>query len=147
MRKLSFLGAAALLVAAALLAACSRDIQNSEAIRKSVVDYLKARQSQTGLNMDAMTVEVTSVSFQQNEARATVYFRPKSGGPEANGMQMTYSFDRKGNQWVVRPNAPGVNPHGGAMSQMPPGHPSTAVPEGQAPNALPPGHPPVGSKQ
>jgi hypothetical protein len=117
-----------LVAAAMLLAACSRDIQNSDAIREGVVDYLKARATQTGLDPSMMNVDVTSVSFQQDQARATVYFRPKSG-PEGGGMQMNYVLDRKGGKWVVRGRTEnGVNPHG-------------VAPEG----AIPPGHPAVGS--
>jgi hypothetical protein len=119
-----------LLAAVALLAACSRDIQNTEAIRQGVVDYLKARTAQTGLDVNLMNVEVTAVSFEKDQARATVYFRPKNG-PEAGGMQMNYVLDRSGGKWVVRGRTEnGVNPHGG--SAMPPG-------------GMPPGHPPVGS--
>ena len=89
----------ALGIAAVLLSACSRDIQNTEAVRQSVIDYLRSRTTQTGLNMDMMQVDVTSVSFDRNEARAAVSFRPKSGGD--GGMQMNYILQRKGNQWVV----------------------------------------------
>lgn len=135
-----------LLTAALLLAACSRDIQNSDAIREGVVEYLKARTAQTGLDVNMMQVDVTSVSFQRDEARATVFFRPKSG-PESGGMQMNYVLDRKGSKWVVRGRTEsGVSPHGGAAGQMP----IPPLPGGPAPGqgqALPPGHPPVGSKQ
>ena len=127
-----------LLVVAALLAACSRDIQNTEAVRQGVVDYLRARQAETGLNVDMMQVEVTSVSFQRDEARTTVLFRPKTGG---GGMQMSYSLDRKGDKWVVRGHGDsGANPHGGSSSSPP------QLPLIQPPPALPEGHPPVGSK-
>jgi hypothetical protein len=130
-RRLTFL------VVAALLAACSRDIQNTDAVRQGVVDYLRARQAETGLNVDTMRVEVTSVSFQRDEARATVVFRPKTGPGE---MQMSYSLDRKGDKWVVRGHGDsGANPHGG--SAAPP-----QLPLIQPPPALPEGHPPVGSK-
>jgi hypothetical protein len=140
---------------ALLLTACSRNIDNGEAVRQGVIDYLKARTADTGLNVDLMQVDVTSVSFMKDEARATVYFRPK-GASNQGGMQMNYTLDRKGNQWVVRGrsggsgsphpgvNPPGVNPQGGAATpDLPPGHPSGASPAG----ALPPGHPSVGSKQ
>jgi hypothetical protein len=117
----------ALLTAAMLIAACSRDIQNTEAVRQGVLDYLKARTAETGLDMNMMQVDVTSVSFQATEARATVSFKPKtgdSGGP----MMMNYTLDRKGSKWVVRGRTEnGVNPHGN--------------------QALPPDHPPVSPKQ
>jgi hypothetical protein len=124
----------ALFAAAMLLAACSRDIQNTDAIRQGVIEYLQARTAQTGLDPNMMQVEVTSISFQRDEARAGVFFRPKNG-PEAGGMQMNYVLDRKGSKWVVRGRTEnGANPHGapGGGIQMP---------------ALPPNHPPIGSKQ
>ena len=96
MKKLTLL-----IGAVALLAGCSKDIQNSDAVKQSVVDYLKARTAETGLNMDLMQVDVTAVSFDKDQARATVYFRPKSS-PDAGGMAMNYVLDRKGAKWVVR---------------------------------------------
>ena len=122
----------ALLAAAALLAACSRDIQNPEAIKQGVMDYLNARAAQTGLDMSSMTMEVTTVTFDKNEARASVMFHPK--GVPQGGMSMSYVLDKKGDKWVVRGRQEGgVNPHGAAGP--PPG------------GTLPPGHPGVGSKQ
>ncbi len=136
-----------------LLAACSKDIQNSDAVKQGVIDYLQERKSQTGLDMNLMQVDVVSVSFEKDQARATMMFRPKTGA-DAAGMQLAYTLHRKGNAWVVQPNnEAGANPHGGAgggePSALPPNHP--ALPEGGAQppegGALPPGHPPVGSKK
>lgn len=114
----------ALIAALSLLAGCSKDIQNADAVRGSIVDYLKARQEKTGLNMDMMKVEVSSVTFTSggNEAHANVMFTPKEGGA---GMQMPYTLDRKGDTWVVRPHADsGENPHGAAgLPSLPPNHP------------------------
>ncbi len=126
---------------------CNKDIQNSDAVKQSVVDYLRSKSGETGLNMDNMTVEVTSVSYQKDEARAMVRFVPK--GIPGGGMQMSYVLDRKGNKWVVRGRQEnGANPHGAGgvppsqQQGLPPGHPAT----GGAPGALPPGHPGVGTK-
>lgn len=119
----------ALIAALSLLAACNRDIQNADAVRGSIVDYLRERQSKTGLNMDLMKVDVSNLSFSSSgkEAHATVMFTPKAGGA---GMQMPYTLDRKGDKWVVRAHAEsGENPHGAA-----------GLP------ALPPSHPPVGKQ-
>jgi hypothetical protein len=130
-----------LATAALLLAACSRDIQNSDAIRAGVVEYLQGRMAQTGLDVNRLSVDITSVSFQRDEARATVYFRPKSA-PAGGGMQMNYVLDRKGSKWVVRGRTEnGANPHGGGNLPLP------LPPSGQPPTGMPPGHPPVGSKQ
>ena len=127
-----------------LLAGCARDIQNTEAVRQSVIDYLKARTAQTGLDINLMQVDVTSVSFDRDQARANVYFRPKTGDG-GGGMQMAYVLDRKGGKWVVRGRADGgSNPHGATgtgVPQLPPIRP----PSGAEP--LPPGHPQVEPKQ
>jgi hypothetical protein len=125
----------ALTAAAVLIAACSRDIQNTEAVRLGVVDYLRARTAQTGLDMNLMQVDVTSISFQGGtEARATVAFRPKNVAESGAAMTMNYTLDRKGDKWVVRGHGEsGGNPHG-APAQSPA-------------SALPPGHPPVSPKQ
>jgi len=143
-----------MMIAAALaVISCSKDIQNSDAVKQAVVDYLKTRQ--TGLNMDAMTIDVTSLAFQKDQAQATVRFTPK--GIPNGGMSMSYALDRKGNKWVVRGRLEnGVNPHGGQAlpdgsggatpavpMPLPPGHPSTNPSGG----ALPPGHPAVDTKK
>jgi len=114
------------------------------------MDYLAQR---TDLNMKMMQVDVTSVSFRQDEADATVSFRPK--GAAGGGMQMRYTLERQGSRWVVKgkghPGA-GQEPHGkmpagqsphGAMSggAMPGGMPGAAA---GTPNPdLPPGHPAI----
>lgn len=102
----------ALIAAFSLLAACKKDIQNKEAVQAGVNEYLRARQGSTGLNMDLMKVEVTSLLFSADgsQAQATVSFAPKAGGP---GMQMPYTLDKKNGKWVVRARAEGENPHGG----------------------------------
>lgn len=73
-----------------------------------------------------MEVEVTAVSFRQNEADATVSFRPKGVSDPGAGMQMQYTLERKDNRWVVKGRKEaGAAPHGGAMQGggMPAGHP------------------------
>ena len=133
MQKFFLIAAPALLCA--LLCACSRDIQNSDAVRAGVIEYLTSNQSKIGLDPNLMQIDVTTVSFQKDQARATVAFRPKQGGDGAAPMMMGYALDRKGNKWVVRGRLEnGMNPHGADPN---------AAPQGQ----LPPGHPPVGSKQ
>jgi hypothetical protein len=139
---------------------CSRDIQNTDAVKQGVTEYLKASQAKTGLNLDAMQIEVRSVSFERDQARANVYISPK--GMQTGGMQLTYVLARNGNKWVVRGRTEsGANPHGNEMQGsphggsapqgLPPGHPQVPngaePPSGDASGALPAGHPPVGSKQ
>lgn len=134
------------MVAALCLSACSRqDINNKEAIRSAVVDYLNQRSAQTGLDMNLMNVEVNSVSYENNEARAMVAFKPKNS--ETGGMSMSYVLERRGDHWVVKGRSEsGMSPHGaqgmppaqGGMQPMPPG-------AGTQP--LPPGHPPLGGEK
>lgn len=142
------------------LVSCAKDIQNPAAVKQGVMDYLKQRSAEIGIDMNAMNVTVSSLSFEKDVARAAVSFAPK-GVPVSSGMTMNYVLDRKGDKWVVRGRqSSAANPHGagqalpgtqdlpGSESQpgaLPPGHPPA---EGQNPSgALPPNHPPVGSKQ
>jgi hypothetical protein len=132
-----------LIAVVTFVAACSRDIQNPEAVRQGVLDYLTERKAQTGLDPDQLQIDVGSVSFQKDEARASVIFRPKNQ-PDPQPMSITYVLDRKGNKWVVRPHAAqSGNPHG-PETEMPPGHPPT---DGADPGALPPGHPAIPNQE
>jgi hypothetical protein len=114
------------------------------------MDYLSHR---TDLNMKMMQVDVTSVSFRQDEADATVSFRPK--GAAGGGMQMRYTLERQGSRWVVKGKGrsgagqsphgqpgggmPGGGMHGGGMPGAMPGAGAESAP------ALPPGHPAIGN--
>jgi len=137
-----------------LLASCSKNIQNQDAVRSAVVEYLTSRAPQTGLDMNQMQVEIAAVTFEKDTARATVSIKPKSS--DAGGMEINYNLDRKGDKWVVRPGGmphamPGAVSGSGEPEQdsqpgsplLPPGHPSVTQPSGQA---LPPGHPAVPQK-
>jgi outer membrane murein-binding lipoprotein Lpp len=134
---------AAALIFALLLAACARkNIENKDAIRQAVIEYLNSRQAQTGLDMSTMDVNVTAMAFERDTARATVEFRVKNS--EA-GMQLNYTLDRKGDKWVVQARQDSGQGHGAAhppddsgspgSGQLPPGHPSI------------PATPPVSPKQ
>jgi len=121
----------------AVLAGCNRDINNKEAVRQGVVDYLSKRTGQTGLDMNLMNVDVSSVKFENNEAHATVAFKPK-GADGPGGMTMSYVLERQGAKWVVKGRQEsGMSPHGGTP---PPGN---AMPQGDATGAIPPNHLPV----
>jgi hypothetical protein len=121
----------ALAVAALVLAACSKNIQNPEAVKQGVLDYLKERGPIMGLNVAAIDANITSVSFEKDVARASVTFVVK-GAPGGGGMSMDYVLDRKGDKWVVR------------ARQASPGSPHGDQP---LPGSVPPGHPPVDNKQ
>jgi hypothetical protein len=144
----------ALLAALLLLGACSKNIQTNEAVRESVVSYLSAIAAEKGLDISAMDVEVAKVSFERDEATATIAIRPKNV-PGSTPMQIGYTLDRKGDKWVVRgATQTGATPHGetapsAAPGALPPGHPTmTGTPPA---GALPAGHPPIettpGTKQ
>ena len=125
-----------LIVALAALVGCNRGIDNKEAVRQSLVDYLASR---TNINMSSMNVDVSSVVFRDNQADAVVSFTPKGAAP-GGGMTMRYAFEKKGGKWVVKNRADsGKNPHGGAVGEGMP-NPGGMAP---APTEMPPGHPQV----
>lgn len=119
-------------LALALLAGCSKNIQTNEAVRAGVIKHLSKN---SGLNLAQMDIEVTSVTFRDNEADAVVGFKPKGAG--ASGMSMRYTLERQGNEWVVKKKADSGMGHG----MMPPSSQPPAAEGG-----LPPGHPPMGGQ-
>ena len=125
--------------AAFLLLGCRKDIQNTEAVRQGILNYLAKRP-----DLSAMDVSVGSVSFRKDEADAVVSFRAKDGPPN-NGMEMKYILERKGNRWEVKGRA-GSGMAGAAHS----GIPGQADPHGAGSGmkpGLPPGHPPLPAQQ
>ena len=90
-----------LILAAVALVGCNRGIDTKEAVRQGVIDYLSSR---SNLNISSMNVNVTAVTFRQNEADAVGSFAPKGGGA-ASGMSMRYTLEKKGNRWVVKSRA------------------------------------------
>lgn len=126
----------ALAVAALILAACSKNIQNTEAVKQGVVDYLKERAPTMGLDMSAMDVNVGAVSFEKDTARANVSFVPK-GMPGSGGMTMDYVLERKGDKWAVK----------GRQVSPASSHGDQPLPGSQPPGTLPPGHPPTEQAQ
>jgi hypothetical protein len=142
--KSSTILAAVLGLTAALLSGCKKDIQNNEAVRQGVMNYLAKRS-----DLLAMDVNVQSVAFLQDEATATVRFQAKGNSSPNAGMTMQYALEKKGGQWVVKARA-GSDAHTG-MPQGAPGMPGGAPGAagsgsiGAMPQTLPPGHPSVGS--
>jgi|SRR5690242_15898038 len=126
----------------ALLTGCKKNIQDKEAVKQGVLSYLSKRG-----DLMAMDVVVSEVAFHDNEANATVHFQAKGNNSPAAGMTMSYTLDRKGNQWEVRGRSGSGPPHGmpsgGAGESLPPGHPTVSPSEGGPATAMPPGHPPV----
>jgi hypothetical protein len=133
----------ALFAAALLFAACARkNIENKDAIRQAVIEYLNSRQAQTGLDMSTMEVNVAAMAFERDTARATVEFRVKNSDA---GMQLNYTLDRKGDKWVVQARQDAGQGHGVVL---PPGG-SDSPGSGQLPSGHPsvPAAPPVSPKQ
>lgn len=126
------------------LVGCNKaGIDTKEAVRQGVIDYLAGRQN---LNVGSMKVEVTAVTFKENEADATVAVLPKGPGG-SQPMTFSYTLERKGNRWVVKPKAAGQNPHGAMpMGESPHGAMPPAGGENPGSGAMPPGHPAVPQK-
>jgi hypothetical protein len=108
------------------LAGCNRGAeQSAEAVRAAILDYLAKRGS---INVASMQVDVVSVSFRENEADATVSFRPKGSDASGAGMTMQYTLEKQGGRWAVKGRPEGAAGHAG---------------QGAAPEGMPSGHPPV----
>jgi hypothetical protein len=124
----------------AVLSGCRHDIQNTEAVKQGVLAYFAKRS-----DLLSMDVSVTNVTYQQNEATATVHLQAKGSSAPGSGMDIRYVLERKGNQWVVKGRA-GGDAHGaqgmGAPQGAPQGGPGSI---GAMPQTLPSGHPPVSS--
>lgn len=137
-----------LIAAALLLAACSKNIQNQEAVRQGIMDYMKS--AALGLNVDNMDIDVPAVRFESDHAEAHVTIKLKN--TQTAVMEGDYKLDRKGDKWVVNghgnmsAHSQGGTPDGGAA--LPPGHPAVSGAPGDATGTqLPPGHPAVGSNK
>jgi hypothetical protein len=126
----------AAVLAAALLAGCSKNIDTPEAVKQGVIKDI-AKKVDVG-NMD---VTVESVSFRGKEATAMIAFKPRGGDPK-QAITMNYTMEKQGDEWHVKGRdmqrhqavQPGAGAPGG--QQLPPGHPSTST--GQQ---MPAGHP------
>jgi hypothetical protein len=124
----------ALLAVCLALGACKKDIQNEDAVRRGIVQYLSKR-----ADLTAMDVSITKVAFRQNEADATVHFQAKNSSAPGTGLDMAYVLERQGNEWVVKGRASGSS-HGAGMPNAANPHGMGAPPGGMS-GALPPGHP------
>lgn len=114
---------------------CKKQIQSNEAVKAGIIKHLSQN---AGLSLGAMDIEVSNITFREEEADVLVSFRPK-GGDAAAGMQMRYTLEQKGGAWVVKRKADSGNPHSGTSAGQ------EATPP--APSSdLPPNHPPVGQQ-
>lgn len=145
---------------ALLVSSCKRAGENKEAVREGVIQHLTKN---AALDVSQLNVDITDVKFNGNEAVAAVSIKPRSAPDQ--GMNMTYTLERRGEKWEVKGRGAG---HAGMSSGPMGGPPAGAAPEpsaaeggshsatpepkgalGDAPGAgggaLPPGHPPVSS--
>jgi len=132
---------AALLGATLLFAgACKSKVDDKEAIRSGIINYLTSLKT---LNVSAMDINVTQATVNGNQAQAQVEIRLKNSPPDGASMKLSYNLEKRGEEWVVVKSqpaggtlqhpAPGEMPPGG----LPPGHPNVNGSAGQAPA----GHP------
>jgi hypothetical protein len=109
------------------LSACNRGNQSKDAIRQGVMEYLSGKTSSLALNMAAMDVVVTNVTFNGNQAEASVSITPKN--TPGGGMNVNYHMEQDGTKWVVKGRKDaGGTPHGGGAA------PSGAMPGGESPH-------------
>jgi hypothetical protein len=118
----------ATLLGASLIASagCKSKPDDKAAIRAGVIKYLI---SLNMLNMSAMDINVTQTTVNGNQAQAQVEIRAKAGDAAGSSMQLNYSLQKRGEDWVVVKSQPA----GGSMQHPTPGS--------MPPNGMPPGHP------
>jgi ABC-type iron transport system FetAB ATPase subunit len=85
--------------------ACKRSIDNQEAVRQAVIDYLSKR---SNLNVSAMNVDVASVTFRSNEADAVVAITARGAAP-GQPMSMRYTLERQGDHWIISQRRTGAS--------------------------------------
>lgn len=98
-------------VCALLLSGCGPDIQNKEAVRDGILDHLRTR---TDIDLSHMDVDVSSVSFRDGEADATVVFKPKGSSDPGGSMSIGYTLEKKSGKWTVKGRKTGAAPATGA---------------------------------
>ena len=88
------------------------------------MDRLRTR---SGLDLNAVDVATTGVSFDKNIAYATVAFHPKGDTSVSGGMVMKYTLENRADNWVVvnvQDSRSGGEHSSGGTVQLPPGHPA-----------------------
>lgn len=106
------------MLASLLLSACGgNSMQSREKIQQAILARLASNQ---GIDLGALDVTTTAVSFGKNMAYATVAFHPKNDTNIASNMLMKYTLEIRNGKWVVTKaeHAPGE-----LGAQLPPGHP------------------------
>jgi len=142
------------------IAGCQKQQKTpSDAIRDGIRLHLTSLKT---LNLSAMDMNVTNVSITGDTAQALVEYIPKTGAPAGAAMRVSYSMEKRGEQWVVvKTNslagaidhpAQGTNPHaqpaqGEVHGSLPNFRDLIPPATTDASGALPPGHPQVPPKQ
>jgi hypothetical protein len=118
MRNVVMLAAAVLLIAG-----CKQKQGDAEAIQAAIRQHLTTIGT---LNLQAMDMDFTKISVQNNQASADVSFRPKTGAPAGATMQVSYQLEKQDGNWkVIKKSVPGgmiehpdsnANPHGQAAA-------------------------------
>jgi hypothetical protein len=117
-----------------LLTGCESEQQKKEKIQQAILDRL---QSHSGLDLKALEVTTTAVTFEKKKAFATVSFHQKDDPIVNSGMVMKYTLEERDGKWQVT----GIgNSQGAGGTALPSGHPPTVGTD------LPSGHPSVGPK-
>ena len=124
-------------LAALCLAGCSKNIDTPEAVKEGVIKDISKK-----VDVQAMDVNVDSVSFREKEADAKVSFRPK-GAPVSQSITMKYALERQGDEWHIKSRNMQAHEQPG-QAALPPGHSASGAGNG---GALPAGHPQVDSSQ
>ncbi len=133
------------LVGILLASGCKKDIQNEAAVKAGIVKYIATR-----TNLSEMDVSVTAVSFRENDADATVHFQAKGNTNPGAGLEMKYTLERKGSEWVVKGRSGSGASHAMGAGAMGGGAMGSGMP---SPSGLPAGHPripmspPLGEKK
>jgi hypothetical protein len=121
---------ASLLLVLVALTACNRGNQSKDALRQAVIDHLSTI---SGMNVSAMTIEITEAKFNGDQAEATASITAKGVNAGAGAMTIPYHLEYKGDKWVVtgRKDSGGAA-HGGIA-------PGGGAPTGESPHgAMPP---------
>ena len=141
------------------IAGCGKKQTADDAIRAAVRQHLVSLNT---LNLQAMDMDFTKVTVQDNQANAEVSFRPKTGAPAGAAMQVAYRLEKHDGNWavvktaavggVIDHPAPGANPHTEpgqreVHGNLPNFKDILGAPNSESSGALPPGHPPVSSSK
>lgn len=122
-----------------LLVGCANSMHDQKKVEAAIVDRL---QTKSGLDLKALDVQTTNVSFDKNKAYATVSFHPKDDARVNSGMVMKYTLEDQGGKWVVVKVGDGqghgtLPPGGAGRTSLPAGHPAI---QGNEPHAAANGH-------